>query len=283
MFRIVFLAWLCLLPLQAAASTLYDSFPEKVAALERRHGGRLGVALYRTRDDTWYTHRGDERFPMCSVFKVVAVADLLKRSENAPDFLQTRRQVDPDALMPYSKVIKKYLKTGITLREIGEACLVYSDNSAANMLLHELGGPEGVTAFARSIGDTTFRLDRWEMEMNDAAPGDDRDTTTPMAMGHTLRDIVLGNALAPPQREQLVAWMRRCATGNSRLLAGTPRSWRLAHKTGTGDYGTTNAIGVLWPPGGSPLVLVVFYTQDDFDANPNSSLIAEVAKLATQP
>lgn len=267
----------------AAASPPYDNFVERVAALEQHYGGRLGVAMYRTKDDTWYSYRGDERFPLCSVFKVVAVADLLKRSESDPALLQTRLPVDENDILPFSFAIKKYVKTGISLKEIAEACLVVSDNTAANMLLRTLGGPAAVTAFARSLGQTDFRVDRWEMEMNDSTPGDERDTTSPLAMAALLHTIVLGDVLAPPERRQLTRWMINCMTGDKRLAAGTPRAWTVAQKTGTGDYGTTNAIGVLWPPVGSPLVLSVFYTQDTIDAEARNDLIAAVARLATQP
>ncbi|MEG2173285.1 MAG: class A beta-lactamase [Desulfovibrionaceae bacterium] len=267
----------------AFASPPYDTFVEKVAALEQHYGGRLGVALYRTKDDTWYTYRGDERFPLCSVFKVVAVADLLKRSESDPALLQTRFPVQENAILPFSFAIRKYLKSGISLKEIAESCLVVSDNTAANMLLRALGGPAAVTAFAHALGHTEFRLDRWEMEMNDSTPGDERDTVSPLAMTKLLHKIVLGDVLAASTRAQLTRWMINCMTGEKRLAAGTPRAWTVAQKTGTGDYGTTNAIGVLWPPVGYPLVLSVFYTQDSVDAEARSDLIATIAQLATQP
>ena len=268
----------------ASASPPYDSFPRKLAELEARHGGRLGVALLRTRDNTWYTHRGDERFPMCSVFKVMAVANLLQRSEREPALLQTRLTVEAKAILPYSFAIRKYLNSGISLREAGEVCLSVSDNTAAHLLLGALGGPEMVTAFARSIGDADYRLDRAELSINDAVPGDLRDTTTPVAMARSLYQILLGNVLAPPQRAQMSKWMRNCLTGDRRFLAGTPKSWTVAHKTGTGDYGATNHVGVFWPPSGPPLVLVAFYTrEDDQEAEASSALLAEVARLATRP
>lgn len=266
----------------ASASPPYDTFPDDIARLEARYGGRLGVALLRTRDDTLYTHRGDELFPMCSTFKVVAVANLLKLSERDPALLDTRLRVDGQRIMPYSQVIKKYIKTGITLREVGEACLVMSDNTAANLLIDWLGGPAAVTAFARSIGDPVFRIDRREIEMNESAPGDERDTTSPVAMVETLYDIALGNVLAPPQRATFVRWMRNSKTGYRRLRAGTPKSWTVADKTGTGEYGTTNAVGILWPPQGPPLVIAVFYTREDVDAEPNNDILAAVARLATR-
>lgn len=267
----------------AVASPPYDTFVQKLAALEQEHGGRLGVAMLRTKDNTWYTYRGDERFALCSVFKVVAVAQVLQQAAVQPDVLQKRISVSAADIQPYSFAIRKYLDTGISLGQIAQICLLVSDNTAANLLLRELGGPQGVTAYARTLGDTEFRIDRWEMEMNDAVPGDERDTTTPLAMAQTLHKLVLGDALPAPQRATLRQWMIDCLTGGSRLPAGTPKSWTIAQKTGTGDYGATNAVGVLWPPVGTPLVLAVFYTRDTIDAETNNDIIAAVAKLATQP
>lgn len=270
-------------PNSASASPPYDTFIQKVGELEAQHGGRLGVAMLRTKDGTLYTYRGDERFPLASTFKVLAVGDLLRRSQDDPSLLQKRLSLEGVEIQPFSFAIRKYLKTGISLGQTAQICLLVSDNTAANLLLRELGGPEAVTAFARSIGDPAFRVDRWEMEMNESAPGDVRDTTTPAAMVHSLNTLVLGDALAPAQRATLKKWMVDCLTGAERLPAGTPRSWTIAQKTGTGGYGTTNAVGILWPPVGSPLVLAVFYTQDDPDADSNTDIIAAVARLATQP
>lgn len=267
----------------AAASPPDDTFIQKVRELEEQHGGRLGVAMLRTKDGTLYTYRGDESFPLASTFKVLAVADLLRRSQDNPALLQQRLSLEGVEILPFSYAIRKYLKTGISLGQTAQICLLVSDNTAANLLLRELGGPEAVTAFARSIGDTAFRVDRWEMEMNESAPGDMRDTTSPAAMVHSLNTLLLGDALAPAQRDTLKKWMVDCLTGADRLPAGTPKSWTIAQKTGTGGYGTTNAVGILWPPVGSPLVLAVFYTQDDFEADSNTEIIAAVARLATQP
>lgn len=277
------LFWCLCLAASATASPPYDNFPAEVAKLEVHYGGRLGVALFRTKDGTMYTYRGAERFPMCSTFKVVAVADLLKRSQSDPELMQQRISISDDMIMPFSSAIGKYREQGITLGEIAEECLVVSDNTAANLLLEALGGPEAVTDFARSLGDTEFRLDRWEMEMNDADPGDLRDTTTPLAMAQTLHKLIFGDVLAETQRNFLKKGMRNCMTGFARLRAGAPKAWTVIDKTGTGYYGTTNAIGVLWPPVGTPLVLVVFYTQEDRDADANNEIIAAVARLATNP
>ncbi|MDN8127273.1 class A beta-lactamase, partial [Burkholderia multivorans] len=156
----------------------------------------------------------------------------------------------------------------------------YSDNTAANELMKLIGGPAAVTAYARSIGDDTFRLDRWETELNTALPGDLRDTTTPAAMAASLRVLVLGDALPAAQRAQLIEWLRGNKVGDKRIRAGVPTGWRVGDKTGTGDYGTTNDAGVLWPPSRAPIVLAVYYTQTRADAKAKDDVIATATRIA---
>jgi beta-lactamase class A len=155
----------------------------------------------------------------------------------------------------YAPDTKNHVAHGMTIGELCAAAITQSDNTAMNLLMKKLGGPVAVTAFAHSIGDNAFKLDRWEPELNSAIPRDLRDTTTPEAMAKSLKKLIFGNVLASPQREQLKAWLKNNTTGNNRIRAGVPKGWIVGDKTGTGDYGTTNDIGIIWPPSGSPIVV----------------------------
>ena len=137
----------------------------------------------------------------------------------------------------------------MTLAEICEAAMIVSDNTAGNLILAALGGPAGFTAYVRSLGDSITRLDRIEPDLNEAAPGDPRDTTTPLAMLGNVQKLVLGDALSAASREQLTKWMLGNKTGDTRLRAQLPAGWRTGDKTGAGERGTNNDVGVLWPPG----------------------------------
>jgi beta-lactamase class A len=167
----------------------------------------------------------------------------------------------------------------MTVAGLCAAALQYSDNTAANLLIRMAGGPQAVTAFARSIGDGEFRLDRWEAELNTAIPGDVRDTSTPGAMGRSLQRLVLGDALASPQREQLRDWLYGNTTGAARIKAGIPADWKIGDKTGSGDYGTANDIAVVWPPGSAPVVVAIYTTQARQDAKPRDDVISSAAKI----
>ena len=254
----------------------------QLATLEAASGGRLGVAAIRTADGARVLHRGDERFPVCSTFKLVLAAAILDRSARTSGLLEQRVLYRRDDLVTYSPVTGKHLQTGMTVAELCAAAVQYSDNAAANLLMRLLGGPSAVTDFARGIGDTEFRLDRWETELNTAIPGDPRDTSTPVAMAQTVAQLTLGHALGEAQRARLVEWIVGCKTGDERIRAGLPAPWRVGDKTGTGSHGTTNDIAVAWPSAGEPIVLAVYFTQPAVDAPPRSDVVAQAARIVAQ-
>lgn len=275
------------LPFTAACTATHRreaaSIPERLAALEASSGGRLGVAALNTADGSQWGHRADERFAMCSTFKVIAASAILARSAHEDGLLQRRIAFAQRDLVAYSPVTQQHAGVaGMTIAQLCAAALQYSDNTAGNLLVKIVGGPWSVTAFARAIGDRQFRLDRWETELNSAIPGDPRDTTTPAAMATSLQRLALGTALAPAQRETLIGWMGGNTTGAERIRAGVPVGWYVADKTGGGDYGTANDVAVLWPLDQPPIVLAVFHTQAAQDAKPRNDVLAAAAQIVAQ-
>jgi beta-lactamase class A len=251
-----------------------------LAALEARSGGRLGVFAIDTASGARIGHRAGERFPLCSTFKAILAGAVLHRSQRQPGFLEQRIRFGRQDLVSHSPVAEQHLEGGLTVAEMAAATVQTSDNTAANQLMARLGGPAGLTAFARSIGNRTFRLDRWETALNSAIPGDPRDTDTPAGMGTSLQALVLGTALGPPQRQRLQDWLIGTTTGDRRVRAGVPSGWRVGDKTGTcGAYGTANDVAVLWPPDRAPIVLAVFHTQADPAAAAQDGVIAEAAAI----
>ncbi|MDE7065908.1 MAG: class A beta-lactamase, partial [Desulfovibrionaceae bacterium] len=184
-----------------------------MAALEAASGGRLGAAVIDMADGKSFSYRGEERFPLCSTFKVVAVGAVLQRTATEHGLLRRRIRFARQDMVPWSPVTSHHIADGMTVEELCAAALQQSDNTAANLLLDLLGGPRSLTAFARSLGDDAFRLDRCEPELNASEPGDPRDTTTPEAMAATLRSLVFGPALEPAQSAVLWYWLRGKTTG----------------------------------------------------------------------
>ena len=258
------------------------SVQQQLAALEKDSGGRLGVMLINTEDNSQIAYRADERFAMCSTSKFMAASAILKQSETQTELLNRRVSLKKSDLVNYNPITEKHLDTGMTVGELAAAALQYSDNTAMNKLIEQLGGPQKVTEYARTLGDKTFRLDRTEPTLNTAIPGDDRDTTSPRAMALSLQHVTLGSALAEPQRAQLVEWMKGNTTGAMSIRAGLPATWVVGDKTGSGDYGTTNDIAVIWPDNKAPLILITYFTQPQKDAKSRRDVLASAAKIVTQ-
>ncbi len=256
------------------AGTLSRAMP----AIETRFGARLGVTVLDAATGRRMSHRGSERFAMCSTFKTLAAAAVLGRVDAGQDDLKRVIRFVAGDLVTYSPVTSTKVNVGMTLGELCEAATTLSDNTAANLMLQAIGGPSGVTAFARSVGDPATRLDRAETALNEATPGDPRDTTTPDAMAATLRAIVLGDALSLPSRQQITAWLIANKTGEAKLRAGLPREWRIGDRTGAGGHGTTNHIAVIWPTGRAPLVVTVFLTQTKAPLAETNAAFVDIGK-----
>ncbi|CAN5514593.1 class A beta-lactamase [soil metagenome] len=271
------IGWLHVAPESAAAA-----FERECARIEAGLKARVGVSVLDTATDRRLSYRGDERFPMCSTFKALLGAAVLKRVEAGEEDLNRRIHFGKAELVTYSPVTKENTgDLGMTIGELCHAAITVSDNTAANLLLKTIGGPAGVTELARSLGDDVTRLDRWEPELNEAADGDPRDTTSPDAMATSLNALVVGDALSEPSREHFVAWLVANTTGNARLRAGVPAEWRIGDKTGSGGFGTANDVAVIWPPDRKPVFVAMFVTQTAAPAAACNAAFAEVAQLVT--
>lgn len=223
-----------------------------VRSTEKRTGGRIGLAVHDTATGRQFAWRGDELFPMASSFKALLVAAILERVDSGNDSLDRAIPVAKADMINNSPVSRKHIGGTVTVAELCEATIIYSDNTAANLLLPAVGGPPGLTAFLRRIGDRVSRLDRNEPSMSMATPGDPRDTTSPSAMAASFERVLLGNVLAPASRQQLTSWLVANTTGGTRLRAGLPAGWKVGDKTGTGDHGTVNDVAIVWPARSAP-------------------------------
>jgi beta-lactamase class A len=231
------------------------SIQDRIADLERRYNVYIGLFAVALDGGRSISHRAQEAFAMCSTFKGYASARVLQMVGQGELTLDQQVFVDPAAIVANSPRTAPRAGDEMTLDELCQAALQVSDNTAGNLLLKTIGGPPAVTAFARSIGDPRSRLDRWETELNSAIPGDPRDTSTPEALGGGYRALLTGDVLAPPQRQRLEDWMR--ANETSSMRAGLPPDWTTADKTGSGDYGSTNDVGVAYGPAGQRVLLAM--------------------------
>ncbi|MCB5910832.1 class A beta-lactamase [Streptomyces pinistramenti] len=268
------------------SATRGGGLSRQLRELEQEYAARLGVFARDTATGRTVAYRADERFPMCSVFKSLAAAAVLRDLDRHGEFLARRIRYteqdvkDAGAHTPVTG-LPENLAHGMTVAELCAATVGQSDNAAGNLLLRELGGPTALTRFCRSLGDGTTRLDRWEPELNSAEPWRVTDTTSPRAIGSTLGDLVAGDALTAGDRKLLTTWLVANTTNTERFRAGLPADWTLADKTGGGEaYGIANDVGVVWPPHRPPLVLSVLSTKYDAAGPTDNPLVARAAALA---
>jgi beta-lactamase class A len=263
-----------------ADSSSSPSIEQQLAELERRHGGRLGVAILDTGSQQLINYRGDERFALCSTFKALLAAFVLVRVDRDQEDLSRLIVYGKEQLVPYSPITEKHTgEGGLSVGSICEAAVTLSDNTAANLLLDSIGGPQALTAWLRSMGDEVTRLDRREPELNENRAGDPQDTTTPVAMLHSLRTLMFGNVLSPASRDQLIAWLVSNKTGDQKLRAGLPKGWRVGDKTGSGSNNASNDVAVIWRPKRKPVIVTVYYTHSKASTEQANALIAEVGRL----
>ncbi|OZM80450.1 class A beta-lactamase [Pseudonocardia sp. MH-G8] len=243
--------------------------------LERKFDARLGVYALDTGSGAAIAHRADERFAFCSTFKGLAAAAVLHR--NPLSHLDTAVTYGEGDLLKSAVVTRENVATGMTIGQLCDAAVRYSDGTAGNLLLRDLGGPAELTAYTRGLGDTVTRMDRVEPHIVEATPGDPRDTSSPRALGTDYQRIVLDDTLPAEKREYLSDLLVRNTTGADRIRAAVPQGWTVADKTGTGDYGTLNDIAVVWPPDRAPLVVAVMSSKALPDAEYDEAVIAEAA------
>ena len=251
----------------------------QLAALERQYGGRLGVAILDTGSGYRAGHRADERFLMCSTFKMLLAAAVLSRVDHGKEQLDRRLVFNKDALLEYAPITSQHVgPPGMTITELCGAAVSLSDNTAANVLLAHLGGPSVVTDFARQLGDPITRLDRIEPELNRPTPDHVSDTTTPSAMLANLQKLMLSNVLSETSRKQLTAWMLATTTGKKLVRAGLPADWRVGEKTGSGVM-QNNDVAIIWPPGRKPLLVAVYYENPAKDSDGRAVVLAATGRV----
>jgi len=276
----------CAGPRQASQNIIVNA---EMGALEARAGGRLGAFVLDTASGRMTGHRYGEAFAMCSTFKLALAAAVLQRADQGRLNLEMELRYTKADIVPHAPVTGPNLAKGsMRIVDLAEAAQKTSDNVAANLLIRYLGGPAAVTAIFRSWGDDVTRLDRYEPEMNDVPPGEERDTTTPRDFVQTMAALLAEDRiLKEPSRNILIQWMIDTDTGMARIRGGLPASWKSGDKTGTANSpnfnNKTNDIAIFWPPDRPPVIVTAFYEADgkyDEIRDADQAVLAEVGRIA---
>lgn len=261
-----------------AGSLHAQDLQQTVSDWEARLDARIGIVLRDTSSDWEISMRANEQFPMSSTFKALLCGAVLARVDAGREDLNRRVRFSQNDLVTYSPVTENHLDTGLTVAELCEATVTLSDNTAANLLLESLGGPAGLTAFLRNIGDQTTRLDRWETALNEAAPGDPRDTSTPFAISTTLEKLLFGNVLTPASAAQLRQWMIDDQVADALIRAHLPEGWVIGDKTGAGGHGSRAIIAFIQPEQNVRYLAAIYLTESDADFALRNKVVSDIGR-----
>lgn len=258
-----------------------DETKKQLAQLEKKTGGRIGVYANKTGDKRYLGYRENERFPMMSTAKLLMVGAALAQSMHDPSFLdQTLTYTEADVKKSgYSPITSRRIPHSMTIHDLCSATIQYSDNTAANLIMKQLGGPHTIQQFARRIHNDAFRLDQYEPELNTVIPGQYSNTSTPKAMATSLQQLVLGNTLSLPNKQLLQQWLIGNTTGKDRIRSVLPKEWQVGDKTGTGPYGATHDLAIIWPSTEKPIILAIYFIQSTQQAKANEEMVASIARI----
>jgi beta-lactamase class A len=255
----------------------------RVGELAKSTGSRIGLSAIDIKSGRRTQHLSNERFPMCSTFKLLAVAAVLQRVDAGHEKLDRFVSYSEKDLLEYAPVTRQHVQEGgMTLEALCQAAIEQSDNTAANLVLQAIGGPAGETKFARSIGDDVTRLDRNEPALNDWSVGDDRDTTSPAAICEDLRRLISTDVLSKESRDRLNRWLELSQTGAAMIRASVPRGWRVGDKTGRSGSGATNDVAVIYPPDGAPIFVAIYIFNSSASDQQRSATLSTVARFVCE-
>ena len=274
-------AVVCLGLTAASLATAGTPLVSTAQEIESRLNARVGIAVLDQETGRAWRHHADQRFPLASTFKVLACGALLHKVDAGDDRLDRMIHYGEADLVTYSPATGEHVDTGMTLGALCEAAITLSDNTAANLVLDAIDaidGPAGLTRFLRGSGDNVTRLDRREPALNEATPGDPRDTTTPDAILETLRELLFGDTLTEPSRRQLLQWMKDDQVADALLRAGIPDDWTIGDKTGSGGHGSRAIIAVMWPPQRGPILAAIYITETDATLEQRNAAIADIGR-----
>jgi beta-lactamase class A len=267
-------------PWPAVSQANGSNLERLLSITELESGGRIGVAALDTASGSLFGYRSDERFAMCSTFKLLLSSAVLSRVDNSSENLDREVPIAQDDLVPWAPFIEERLDArarSVTIRELCVAVMVISDNSAANILLREIGGTSALNRYVRSLGDSVTRLDHFEPHLNTNVPADPTDSTTPNAFLDTMRQVLVGDVLSRQSRNLLLDWLTQSVTGTNRLRGEFDPRWRSGNKSGSGNNATANDVAIVWPDHDDrPIIIAAFYAGSSLDTAGRDDVLATV-------
>lgn len=245
--------------------------------IESDYGVKLGVYAFDTETNKEVTYNADNRFAYCSTFKSLISGAILQKYSS--DQLKQVIKYSQKDVLSYAPVTKNHVDKGMTIEELCDAAVRFSDNTAANLLLNLIGGPSGFKSALNQLGDKVTEPARIELELNAATPGDTRDTSTPRQLAIDLKEYTTGNILTDDKKKVLINWMSGNAKGDKLIRAGAPKDWIVSDKSGSGSYGTRNDIAIVMPPNKKPIFVAILSSKNTKDAKYDDKTVADASKI----
>ncbi len=259
--------------------SLANKLHEDISLLEQEIEGRIGISIWNTHSGKHWSYRGDERFPLVGTFKTLACATMLYKMDTGILQRDISASVEERNIVGWSPVTEQLSGQDVRLEHACEAAMLMNDNTAANLVLRQIGGPKSVTLFLRTLGDNKTRLDSLEPKVHDAQPGENIDTTTPNAIVDTLGALIDGDTLSYESRVQLKIWMQDNEVSDSILRSVLPSEWSVADRSGTGENGTLGYNAVVWKENHKPIYLSIYITDTDLSLQATEQLAAHICQL----
>ncbi|MEF1309461.1 CARB/PSE/RTG family carbenicillin-hydrolyzing class A beta-lactamase [Vibrio mytili] len=266
-----------------SSASLATHLNENISNIEQQISGRIGVSIWDTQNDSHWDYRGDERFPLTGTAKTLACATMLESMDTGQLDKNATSKLVKENMVMWSPVMEKMTGESVRVEHACEAAMLMSDNTAANLVLNSVGGPDAVNLFLRRVGDNTTRLDRQEPEINEAKPGDVRDTTTPNAMVNTLESLLEGKVLAYESRLQLRIWMQDNKVSNALIRSVLPQGWSIADRSGLGGHGSRSVNAVIWKEDHKPIYITIYVTDTELSLQARDQLVAQISQLILEP
>lgn len=262
----------------ASTATNYQTVEAQIKRSEAEMAARIGVSILDTEKDQIWNYRGEERFPLTSTFKTILCAKLLRDADDEKLSLDKTVKVEKSKLVTYSPVMEKRIDQQVSLGDACSATMLTSDNTAANIVLESVGGPQDLTQFIRGYGDQATRIDRYETELNEGTPKDVRDTTTPEAMVKSLNVLLFGNVLSLEAREQLTLWLRENKVTGNLLRSVLPHGWNIGDRSGAGGNGSRSITAVVWPADSYPVIISIYVTETTASFEERNAAVVKIGQ-----
>ncbi|ARQ05750.1 class A beta-lactamase [Macrococcoides canis] len=252
---------------------------EDIKVIENKYNIQAGVYVNDLTDKQKLSYNEERLFPYASTFKVINSALLIEKL--GMNNLDKEVKVSERDIVLYSPIIEKYKNKNVSLKMLIEAALLYSDNTANNLIIEELGGLKEVEKRLSALGINGANVNRKEVALNFYDPKKNEDTISAKNMSKVLTKMLTGDVLEYKEQIFLIDLMKKNKTGTTLIKKGMDKKFIVGDKSGQGaNYGVRNDIAVVYKKqSNKPIIVVVFTKAKNEKQKPSDTPIVEISKV----